>query len=73
VKEVEVPVEEAKELIIDTMKIEAPELEGPKIVGRIELPVEHDQKIVHWMKREKGREYPSRKRRQTRTVQAYIK
>ncbi len=28
---------------IETMKIEAPELEGPKIVGRIELPVENDK------------------------------
>ena len=44
VKEIEAPAEEAKEVFIDTMKIEAPELEGPKIVGRIELPVEHDQK-----------------------------
>ena len=26
----------------ETMKIEAPELEGPKIIGRIELPVETD-------------------------------
>ncbi len=37
-------VKEVKEVFIDTMKIEAPELEGPKIVGRIELPVDNDQK-----------------------------
>jgi translation initiation factor IF-2 len=43
VAQVEIP-DEVKEIFIDTMKIEAPELEGPKIVGRIELPVEHDQK-----------------------------
>ena len=43
VAQIEVP-EEMKEIFIDTMKIEAPELEGPKIVGRIELPIEHDQK-----------------------------
>jgi translation initiation factor IF-2 len=44
IEEVQPAAEEAKEVFIDTMKIEAPELEGPKIVGRIELPVENDQK-----------------------------
>ncbi len=34
--------EEVKELLPDKMKIEAPELEGPKIIGRIELPVEKE-------------------------------
>jgi translation initiation factor IF-2 len=38
------PDEENKEAHIETLKIEAPELEGPKIVGRIELPVEIDHK-----------------------------
>ncbi|HSF45533.1 MAG TPA: translation initiation factor IF-2, partial [Chitinophagaceae bacterium] len=34
--------EEAKEVQPDKMKIEAPELEGPKIIGRIELPIEKE-------------------------------
>jgi translation initiation factor IF-2 len=34
--------EEVKEVQPDKMKIEAPELEGPKIVGRIELPVDKE-------------------------------
>lgn len=32
--------EEVKEVQPDMMKIEAPELEGPKIIGKIELPVD---------------------------------
>jgi translation initiation factor IF-2 len=31
-----------KELLPDKMKIEAPELEGPKIIGKIDLPVEKE-------------------------------
>jgi translation initiation factor IF-2 len=38
----EVIEEEVKEVQPDKMKIEAPELEGPKIIGRIELPVDHN-------------------------------
>jgi translation initiation factor IF-2 len=33
----------SKEPLLDKLKIEAPELEGPKIVGRIVLPVEPDK------------------------------
>ncbi|MGB4772732.1 MAG: translation initiation factor IF-2 [Chitinophagaceae bacterium] len=42
---VEEPVEEVKEVkevVPETLKIDAPELEGPKIIGKIELPVEKD-------------------------------
>jgi translation initiation factor IF-2 len=45
VAEVEQPVEEVKEVkevVPETLKIDAPELEGPKIIGKIELPVEKD-------------------------------
>jgi translation initiation factor IF-2 len=34
--------DEVKEVLPDKMKIEAPELEGPKIIGKIELPVEKE-------------------------------
>jgi translation initiation factor IF-2 len=40
--EIEEVEEEVKEVQPDKMKIEAPELEGPKIIGRIELPVEKE-------------------------------
>jgi translation initiation factor IF-2 len=42
VQEVVVEEEEIKEVQPDMHKIEAPELEGPKIVGKIELPVDRD-------------------------------
>lgn len=35
-------VKEVKEVVPETLKIDAPELEGPKIIGKIELPVEKD-------------------------------
>ena len=40
--EIEEIEEEVREVQPDKMKIEAPELEGPKIIGRIELPVEKE-------------------------------
>jgi translation initiation factor IF-2 len=40
VEEVEEVTEAVPEAELDTLKIEAPELEGPKIIGKIELPVE---------------------------------
>jgi len=42
VPEVAPEVEDVKEFQPDKMKIEAPELEGPKIIGKIELPVDKD-------------------------------
>lgn len=45
VAEVEAPVEEVKEVKEvqpEVIRIDAPELEGPKIIGKIELPVEKD-------------------------------
>ncbi len=56
------PVDEIKEVFIDTMKIEAPELEGPKIIGRIELPVEHDQKNRALEEKRKRKRIPIEKK-----------
>ena len=42
VEELVEEVKEVKEVVLETLKIDAPELEGPKIIGKIELPVEKD-------------------------------
>ncbi|HLO80199.1 MAG TPA: translation initiation factor IF-2, partial [Chitinophagaceae bacterium] len=42
IEEEEEVEEDVKEVLPDKMKIEAPELEGPKIIGKIELPVEKE-------------------------------
>ncbi len=63
VLEVEVPVaEDVKEVQPDKMKIEAPELEGPKIVGRIELPVDIEQKNRALEEKRKRKRIPIEKK-----------
>jgi translation initiation factor IF-2 len=47
--------EEVKEIQPDKMKIEAPELEGPKIIGRIELPIDKEANRVAEEKRKRKR------------------
>jgi len=44
-----------REPLLDKLKIEAPELEGPKIVGRIVLPVEPDKNRGYDEKRKRKR------------------
>jgi translation initiation factor IF-2 len=60
------PVEEATkksaELEVERVKIEAPELEGPKIIGKIELAPESDEKAQHSDEKRKRKRIPIEKK-----------
>ncbi len=58
----EVVVEEAAPDVIEMMKIEAPELEGPKIVGKIELVPETEDKIKSSEEKRKRKRIPIEKK-----------
>jgi len=59
------PVEEATkksaEAEVERVKIEAPELEGPKIIGKIELAPESDEKAQHSDEKRKRKRIPIEK------------
>ena len=60
------PVEEATkksaEPEVERVKIEAPELEGPKIIGKIELAPESDEKAQHSDEKRKRKRIPIEKK-----------
>ena len=58
----EVVVEEAAPDVIEMMKIEAPELEGPKIVGKIDLVPETEDKIKSSEEKRKRKRIPIEKK-----------
>ena len=58
----EVVVAEALPEVIEMMKIEAPELEGPKIVGKIDLVPETDDKIKLSEEKRKRKRIPIEKK-----------
>ncbi len=70
--EVELIVEDVKEEVeeipaeieLETMKIEAPELEGPKIIGRIVLPVETEGRARGGDEKRKRKRIPIEKKEQ---------
>jgi translation initiation factor IF-2 len=56
----------------ETMKIEAPELEGPKIIGRIELPVETDGRARPGDEKRRRKRIPiEKKETQRATIQKH--
>ena len=67
----EVP-EEIEEIELETMKIEAPELEGPKIIGRIDLPVETEGRARGGDEKRKRKRIPIEKKEQQGKQRATI-
>lgn len=59
-----VPVVESE---VERVKIEAPELEGPKIIGKIELIPESDEKAQHADERRKRKRIPIEKKEAERS------
>jgi translation initiation factor IF-2 len=64
--------EEIAEPELETMKIEAPELEGPKIIGRIELPVDSESRARTSDEKRKRKRIPIEKKEQQGKPRATI-
>ncbi len=60
-EEIEEPVTEIE---LDTLKIEAPELEGPKIIGKIDLPVDPESRSRGAEEKRKRKRIPIEKKEQ---------
>jgi len=77
VKQVKEPVEEPEkkpvEQEIERVKIEAPELEGPKIIGKIELAPETDEKGQSADEKRKRKRIPIEKKRSRASKAFYPK
>ena len=64
VKEVVAEIIAPAEVEVENMKIEAPELEGPKIIGRIVLPVETEGRAKSGDEKRKRKRIPIEKKEQ---------